>query len=154
MRLGRHDKEAEPTTVSTPFGEDNEAVVRTALHLLCGPDDRAVDQLIHPDYRDHMRPGLERGPASFRALRAALREAFADIELIPREVIVGVDGAVTVRLRFRGLHIAPYAGVEPCGHTVEIDEIHIWRVRDRQLVEHWALRNDLQALRQMGIKAP
>ncbi|MDP8960725.1 MAG: ester cyclase [Actinomycetota bacterium] len=71
---------------------------------------------IHSDYRNHVRPGLERGRASAPCERRF--KAFADIELIPREVIVGLDGTVTVRLRFRGLHVAPYAGVEPCGRTV------------------------------------
>lgn len=82
-------------------------------------------------------------------LRRRLRRAFADIELIPRDVIVD-DCRVAVRLRFRGLHVAPDAGLEPCGRTVEMDEIHIWRLQDAKLIEHWVCRDDRTALSQMG----
>lgn len=102
-----------------------------------------------------LRDGGEVGdwPASMRAWREHAREAFADIELEPRELVVADDGRVAVRLRFRGLHVAPYAGIAPCGHTVEVDEVHLWRVQEGRLVEHWALRDDLAALRQMGAVA-
>ncbi len=58
---------------------DNEASIREAVRMPSGADDQELGLLVHPDYRDHVRPGLERGADSFRALRAALWEAFADI---------------------------------------------------------------------------
>ncbi len=125
-----------------------ELVVR-ALALLASDDGARVEEIIHPDYRDHTLRGLLRGAECFRALRRRLRRAFADVELIPREVIIAGD-RVAVRIRFRRLHVAPYAGFEPCGRTVETDEIHIWRLQDSKLVEHWACRDERAALSQMG----
>ena len=126
-----------------------EVVVRAALARLVDENPSALDDLVHPDYRDHTLSVLARGPIAFRALGRQLRSAFADIELIPADVIVGTD-RVAVRLRFRGLHVAPYAGLEPCGHTVAVDEIHIWRLEDGLLIEHWACRDDRAALSQIG----
>lgn len=124
--------------------------MREVLGLLPCAAVARLTELVHPGYRDHASPGPQRGAASLLAWRARLREAFADVELEPRELVVADDGRVAVRLRFRGLHVAPYNGIEPCGRTVEIDEIHIWRIEDGRLREHWGLRDELGALRQMG----
>jgi predicted ester cyclase len=126
-----------------------ELLVREALALLVSDDEARLDEIVHPDYRDHTLPPPARGAESLRAVRRRLRRAFADIELIPRDVIVDA-GRVAVRLRFRGLHVAPYAGLEPCGRTVEMDEIHIWWVQDGRLIQHWACRDEGAALSQMG----
>ncbi len=123
--------------------------MREALALLVSDDEARLEEIVHPDYRDHTLPPRQRGVGGFRVLRLRLRRAFADIELIPRDVIVGT-GSVAVRLCFRGLHVAPYAGLEPCGRTVEMDEIHIWRLQDGRLIEHWACRDEGAVLSQIG----
>jgi predicted ester cyclase len=127
----------------------NEAVVREAIAVLAGGDEALASDIVDPDYRDHASAGVERGPQGFLAQRRRMRCPFADVELNAHEMVVG-DGHVAVRLRFRGLHVGPYAGVEPCGRTIERDEIHIWRLADGMLIEHWACLDDLTALRQMG----
>jgi lactoylglutathione lyase len=53
-------------------------------------------------------------------------------------------------LRLRGLHVGSHARLGPCGRTLAWDEIHIWRLHDGRLIEHWAARNDLLALCRMG----
>jgi predicted ester cyclase len=112
-----------------------------------------VRDIVHPDYRDHLATSAERGAECFLAQRRSLWCPFADVELTPREVVVG-DGLVAVRVRLRGLHVGPYAGLEPCGRTIETHEIHIWRLVDGRLIEHWSCRDDLMLLRQMGAGLP
>jgi lactoylglutathione lyase len=63
---------------------------------------------------------------------------------------VVAGGRAAVRLRVRGLHVGPHAGIPPTGRTVEWDEIHLWRLEDGRVIEHWACRDDLAALRRMG----
>ncbi len=133
-------------------GSDGEKLVREALMLLVLDEDARVEELVDPCYRDHTLHGFVRGAECFRVVRGQLRRSFADVELIPRDVIVNGD-RVAVRLSFRGLHVAPYAGFEPCGRTVEMDEIHIWRLQDGRLMEHWACRDERAALTQMGAAA-
>jgi predicted ester cyclase len=130
----------------------SEGIVREALELLAGGDAQRLSELVHPDYRDHAWHGPERGPASMLAWRDRLRDAFADVQLEPRALVAGNDGHVAARLRFRGLHVAPYAAIEPSGRTVEVDEFHIWRLVDGRLAEHWGLRDELAVLRQMGVE--
>jgi hypothetical protein len=90
----------------------NEAVVREAIAVLAGGDEALASDIVDPDYRDHASGGVERGPQGFLAQRRRMRCPFADVELNARDMVVG-DGHVAVRLRFRGLHVGPYAGVEP-----------------------------------------
>jgi predicted ester cyclase len=92
-------------------------------------------------------------PPSMLAWNERVREAFADVEHEVHDVVVADDGRVAVRVRFRGLHVAPYAGIEPCGRTIEFDEVHLWRMQDGRPVEHWGLRDEIGALRQMGAPA-
>jgi lactoylglutathione lyase len=42
------------------------------------------------------------------------------------------------------------AGVEPTGKDVSWTYMHLWRVVDGQIVEHWACRDDVGLLRQVG----
>jgi predicted ester cyclase len=42
------------------------------------------------------------------------------------------------------------AGLPPTGSAVAWDFIHIWRVVDSSIVEHWACRDDVGLLAQVG----
>jgi lactoylglutathione lyase len=42
------------------------------------------------------------------------------------------------------------AALPPTGSAVAWDFIHIWRVADGSLVEHWACRDDVGLLAQVG----
>jgi predicted ester cyclase len=123
-----------------------EAVVRAAVALLWGGEDARVQALVDTSYRDHAAAFAGRGPDGFLSERRRLREAFADVVVTPHELVAAGEH-VAVRLRFQGLHVGRFAGLEPCGRTVEWEEIHLWRVRGGRLVEHWAGRGDLAALR-------
>jgi predicted ester cyclase len=129
--------------------QDDEALAHEALALLWGGDDARIAEIVAPGYRDHAATGLDRGPLSFRTERQALRDAFADVEVTAHGLIVG-DGHAIARVRFRGLHVGRYAQLDPCGRSLEWDEIHIWRLEAGRLAEHWACRDDLAALCRAG----
>jgi predicted ester cyclase len=61
---------------------------------------------------------------------------------------------VTHHVTVHGVHRAStmplLAGTEPAGVDVSWTFIHIWRVEDDQIVEHWACRDDLGLLHQIG----
>jgi lactoylglutathione lyase len=123
------------------------ALVDEAVTLLWGGDEARVGAIVAPAYRDHAAGGV--GPDGFRAARAAFRRAFADVELTAHDVVVA-EGRAAVRVRVRGLHVGPHAGLAPSGRTIEWDEIHLWRLEDGRVIEHWACRDDLAAMRRLG----
>ena len=137
------------TTTST-----NTDTALRALALICdGDTGSAVDDVIHPDFVNH-RPGSPRGgPNGFRDVVRWLGAAFADISITPDDVIACGD-KVVARTRFKALHVGPFNGIPPSNRTIEIDQIHIWRIQDGLVAENWACMDELSGIRQMGAALP
>lgn len=64
---------------------------------------------------------------------------------------------VTVRTTCEGVHAAKarvnsgiFADFEPTGRKYEVQHIHMFRIVDGKIKEHWANRDDLGAARQVG----
>jgi predicted ester cyclase len=68
--------------------------------------------------------------------------------------VVAQDDLVVVHLTMHGRHVAStmplLAGLPPTGNAIAWDFMHIWRVVDGSLVEHWACRDDVALLAQVG----
>lgn len=99
-------------------------------------EDAAIDELIAEDFVPHtfgpMEPGRE-------GLREGMRRAGAGIsdpEFVIHDLIADGD-RVAARLTTSARHSGTFMGIEPSGRRYSIDEIHIFRLRDGQLVEHW-----------------
>jgi predicted ester cyclase len=120
-----------------------------------GADDRAFQELLHPDVLDHSRPpgiapGAEGVRQQFDGFRAALSGFRAEI----LDMIAEGDRVVTRKV-FRGTHDGPFQGIEPTGRDVEIHVIDIVRVADGRIVEHWNEVDRLGLLAQLGaVPAP
>jgi predicted ester cyclase len=67
---------------------------------------------------------------------------------------VAQDDLVVVQLTMHGRHVAStmplLAELPPTGNAVAWDFILIWRVADGSIVEHWACRDDVGLLAQVG----
>ena len=50
-----------------------------------------------------------------------------------------------------GTHEGALEGIAPTGKRVVAQQSHWFRVVDGKLAEHWALRDDLSMLQQLGI---
>jgi lactoylglutathione lyase len=61
---------------------------------------------------------------------------------------------MTMHGRHRASTMPLLVGTEPAGTAVSWTYIHIWRVVDGQIVEHWACRDDLGLLHQIGAWPP
>jgi predicted ester cyclase len=104
--------------------------------------------------------GRRVGRSGVEKIFRALDEAFPDrsTEIVQ---IVSDGEMVTCRTTMRGTHLGqpsvPFvlgsllAGVEPTGRRIEVDSIHMFRVRDGKLTEHFAVRDDLGMGRQLGL---
>ncbi|MDQ1650130.1 MAG: hypothetical protein QOG60_2187, partial [Frankiaceae bacterium] len=57
---------------------------------------------------------------------------------------------LTLRGRHVGSTMPLLDGVAPTGGAVTWDFIHIWRVADGLIAEHWACRDDVGLLTQVG----
>lgn len=119
---------------------DLEANKGVALRFIEGvfidQDPKAVDELAADDFTAHtfgeMAPGRE--PLKEAMKRAG--EGVSDPKFEIQDVIAEKD-RVAVRLTTRARHTGTFMGIEPSGNEYSIDEIHIFRVEDGKVVEHW-----------------
>jgi predicted ester cyclase len=115
-----------------------------------GGDDRALEELMHPDIVDHSRPpGVALGAEGVRQQFDGFRGAFSDFRATILDQVAEGDKVVTRKV-FRGTHDGSFQGIEPTGRAVEIHVIDIVRVADGQIVEHWNCVDRLGLLAQLG----
>jgi predicted ester cyclase len=97
-------------------------------------------------------PGTPRGRDGFRHTVELLRGGFPDLCFVIEDV-VAEDDRVVVRCLFEGTHDGTFLGIAPTGRRVSTQHIHIYRVEDDMVAEHWACRDDIGGLRQLGIQS-
>lgn len=136
--------------------EANRTLVLTALDVLTGkrPIERAAE-LFAADYTDHNDLG-QVGPERVRAVHDQLFTAFPDLTHEVEECVAERD-MITLRVTMTGTHKGPLPGGAPFPVTnrkVRLRSIHMVRVADGQVAEHWAVRDDLDMMRQLGFLPP
>lgn len=71
------------------------------------------------------------------------------------EAIVAEGDTVAVRILSEGTNLGAFNGVlPPTGKHFVARQSHWFRVADNKLAEHWATREDLPAMLQLGILQP
>jgi predicted ester cyclase len=134
---------------------DPKTVIEELYRRQRAGDDHVLDDLVAEDMVNHAA-----GPQGREGLRAILeniRHDFGDGEIEHHHLLA--DGEFVVNhVTVHGVHQAStmplLAGTEPKGVEVSWRFIHIWRVVDDQIVEHWACRDDLGILNQIGAWPP
>jgi predicted ester cyclase len=114
-------------------------------------DERALDELMHPNVVDHSRPpGVAPGAEGVRQQFDGFRVAFPDFRATILDQVAEGDKVVTRKV-FHGTHLGPFQGIAPTGREVEIHLIDIVRVADGRIVEHWNCVDRLGLLAQLGV---
>jgi predicted ester cyclase len=110
-----------------------------------------IDELIAPDFVDHYtQPGVPPTREGFMQLAIALRSAFPDLQYTVEDAIDAGDKIVH-RLAASGTMKGDFLGIPATGTRATWTEIHIGRVADGQLVEHWGQVDQLGMLVQLGV---
>ena len=124
--------------------EQNKAVVRRFMEgTLSTLDIAQVDELIAPDYVNHMMPG---GCEGFKQFRSMLRSALPDLKMdIKVERLMAEGDYVMVRAT---VHLAN-AGKEATGSG-----LGEYRLANGKIVEDWPLSGAAELLQQVGVALP
>ena len=131
--------------------EANKALVRRFIdEIFVGGSFDAVDELLTDDFTPHTGattgPGREPLKAAIRRVAAGLADATMTIE----DMIAEGD-RVAVRLTSRATQVGPFMGLPPSGRTYTIEEIHVFRIADGKVAEHWHQADFLGMFAQLGI---
>ena len=110
-----------------------------------------VEEFVTDDFVNHEAwPGEDPGPEGFRLRLGRLRSAIPDIHMEVHEVVAG-DDLIAYRATLSGTHEGELLGMAPTGRAFRVQHMHMLRMRDGRACEHWATRDDLGMLQQLGI---
>jgi steroid delta-isomerase-like uncharacterized protein len=132
--------------------EERLDVVRAHFSAFNAHDEQAALVTISDAFFNHEAAGTEResGPDGFRGTFQMLTAAFPDLSYELQELLPADPDRVVARCRMSGTHDGPFRGLAPTGKSFAADHIHIFRIAKRQIIEHWAVRDDLAMMRQLG----
>jgi len=110
----------------------------------------ALDDLLAPDFASWLADGTRLGRAEYGDAVLASHQAFPDLVVEVLDQLAEGDKVAT-RWRASGTHRGPFAGIPATGRPVTITAMHLHRVADGKLSEHWEEIDLLRLLRQLGV---
>ena len=134
------------------MSEQNKELVRRAASAMFEEGDLdAADEFFHPEYLNHeAADGRPPGPDGAKETAAWLRETFGNPSYEEQDVIAEGD-RVVVRVMFKGTHTGDLMGIPATGKSFAVQHIHEYRIEDGKIAEHWACRDDVGLMRQIGV---
>jgi len=110
-----------------------------------------IDEVIADNSIDHgeLPPGMPAGKEGVKAFVKVLRSAFPDLK-ITIDLQVAEGDLVVQRATTTGTMKGAFAGMPPSGKKATWESIHITRVKDGKIVEHWQVQDQLGMLQQLG----
>ena len=115
-------------------------------------------ELMAKEYTEHavepfsrQEPGQVHGPSHQRGVVEWLRAQFPDLRMTIQSIVAEGE-LVVARIRSEGTNLGSLGGVAPpTGKRFIADQSHWYRIADGRLCEHWATRDDLSAMLQLGV---
>lgn len=130
---------------------ENKALVRRYYdEVLTGRNRDLLTQLLDPSFVSHVSGGSDVGAGTYAVAVRATHAAFPALAVTIHDQVAEGDKVVT-RWSASGTHAGDFAGGPATGRPVTVTGIHIHRVRQGRLVEHWEELNLLGVLRQLGM---
>jgi steroid delta-isomerase-like uncharacterized protein len=129
----------------------NKAVITNWFEGLSG--ERELDyELVASDVVNHTASamGLRDGAENFKRVMEIVQVAAPDQKWKVQELIAEGD-LVACRVTWSGTHRGSFIGVPGTNRPFSVEHIHIFRVTDGRIAEHWAVRDDLAMLGQIGV---
>jgi predicted ester cyclase len=142
--------------------ERNKRAVRSHFDVLNTGDYARLEGLHDPDGRNHapaafdLSPwpveGKPFGPTDVRATFEWLRTAMPDLEVTILDLIAEGD-RVAARVQMRGTQTGQFGAAPATRKALDFQHVHVFRFDESKIVEHWAVRDDLRAMLQLGVVA-
>ncbi len=131
--------------------EQNKALVRRLLEDDISRGNRAVAaEIIAPDFVDHTNPpGMQHGLEGHNAIVDLFRAAFPD-QWWQIEDLIAEGDRVVARTTMTGTHRGDFFGLPATGRSVRVSGVHVMRIANGQIAEHWGNNDDLGLMRQLG----
>jgi predicted SnoaL-like aldol condensation-catalyzing enzyme len=133
--------------------EHNKRVVRRFMDEVSdGGDIDLLDELCTPHVINHAaRPGLQNGLEAFKALMRGIHQSQGERRWTEQRYVAENDLVVVYGIR-EGCWRAPsFRGVTTPEGKIATELAHLFRLHDGLIAEHWAVRDDLGMMQQLGV---
>jgi predicted SnoaL-like aldol condensation-catalyzing enzyme len=134
--------------------DHNKSVVRRFMDEVSdGGAVELLDRLCTEDVVNHAaRPGLQNGIDSLKTLMRSIHESQSDRHWTEQHYVAEGDLVIVFGVR-EGYWLSPsFRGVStPHPGRIATELAHMFRLRDGLIVEHWAVRDDLGMMQQLGV---
>jgi steroid delta-isomerase-like uncharacterized protein len=130
--------------------EQNKDIARRFIQeVFVKADPSAVDELATEDFTPHSWGEMPPGRDSLKAAQQRVMQGLSDASMTVDDVIAEGD-KVVVRLTSHGRHDGEFMGMPASGREYSISEIHIFRIADGKVAEHWRDADMLGMMQQLG----
>lgn len=131
----------------------NKDLVRRHIAAMDAHDLDALAAVTATDVVNHAAIPEAQGLEGMKRIFGKLWKAMPD-QRVSCEDLIAEGDRVVCRMRFRGTQTGPLEmtrmPLPATGREVSTEQIHIFRIADGLIVEHWAGRDDIGVLRQLG----
>ena len=108
-----------------------------------------IDHLFAGGFRHHFKPPVRAGLAGYKDVGRMMNAAFPEVVVTEDDMIAEGDRVVE-RSSAVATHRGSLMGEAPTNGRVAWTEIHIYRIRDGKISEHWVEFAKLDLLKQIG----
>jgi predicted ester cyclase len=134
------------------MSEESKRIARQVLEELFEKGNlEAADELVHPDFVNHEAPpDNPQGPEGLKETVSWLRGLWGPMRAEIEDEICQGD-KVVARVTMHGRHVGEFLGKPSTGKEFAAEHIHIWRLENGKVIEHWSVRDDLGQALQLGL---
>ncbi len=130
--------------------EVNKQVVREFTRIFKNEHNvEGVSHLFDRNFKHHFRAPLAAGFEGFKQVGRMMNGAFPDVVVTEEDLVASADKVVE-RSSAVATHKGSLMGEKPTNKRVSWSEVHIYRVRDGKIREHWVELSMLELLQQIG----
>lgn len=131
--------------------EKNKQVIREFTRIF--KNEHNVDGVAHlfdSKFVHHFRTPMPAGFEGLRQVGIMMNGAFPDVVVTEEDLIASGDKVVE-RSSAVATHKGAMMGAPPTNKKIKWSEIHIYRLKDGKIVEHWAEIAMMELLQQVGV---
>ena len=132
------------------MSEQNKAVFEKLMSALNAKDMAAMESLIADDFVDNdAMPGMAPGRQGMIDMMGMFVGAFPDLNVVVDHWVAEGDLVAGV-MTTEGTQTGEFTGMPASGKKFSIREMHMVRVANGKMAEHWGLANELSMMQQLG----
>jgi len=133
------------------LSEQNKAVFEKLMSALNAKDLATMESLIADDFVDNdAMPGMAPGRQGMIDMMGMFVAAFPDLNVVVEHWVAEGNLVVGV-MTTKGTQTGEFMGMPASGKNFSVREMHMVRVANGKMAEHWGLSNEMSMMQQLGL---